>query len=62
MVSRRPMRWLDTLLDVQVGTAGQSITSLLAGLSVEEARGLTLTRVIFCYTVGPVIQGVVLGA
>ena len=65
----RHMFWVDSVLDLQVASGGQTISSLMPGLSDDVKRsGMTLMRIILCLDVahlipdsGEGIQNVALG-
>jgi len=62
MTSRRQTRWVDRNLDMQVASGAQTVLDLVSNIDEDERAGWTLTRLIFCYDLSPIIQGVALGA
>ena len=42
----RPTDWVDTVINLEVSTGNQSVTSLVTGLSPQDMRGVTVIRTI----------------
>ncbi len=53
----RHMFWVDTITNTQVASGAKSETSLMTGISSTESRmGMTLMRLILCYSLGRTIM------
>ena len=49
----RKADWQDTLVNLTVASGAQSVSSLMAGLTASDSRGLTVTRTIVSLTLLP---------